>query len=541
MDNGPSNRLIRLPRPSNCLFSEEKADRAVRFINEHCRHTKGKFAGQLFNLRPWQEVDIREIFGRVNEDGTRQIRTVYKEIPKKNGKSEECAALGNLLLFADDEPSAEIYIAAADRDQASIIFNVAAAMVRADPDLLAAAGGPSGIINSSKRIVSPDWESYLRAVSAEVGGKHGFNSHGVIFDEIHAQKDRRLWEVMTFGAGDAREQPLTVGITTSGIPGESPVAEELHEYSDQILRGIIPPDPTFYPVMYAAPENAPWDEEEVWRACNPALGDFLNLEAVRTSCERAKRMPSEQNSFRRLRLNQWVKQETRFIPMEAWDACDGLVDLREMKGLPCYAGLDLSTKLDITALALVFLDGNGIFHLVPYFWIPSENIRDRPNIEADKYRQWMNQGYLTVTEGNVIDFKAVRDKLREIRKAGFRIRELAFDPMFATQLAQDLQEDGLTVIEVRQGFRQMSEATIELQSALIDGKVRHGGHPMLRWMADCMTVKQDANGAVKTVKPDRLKHRKRIDGIVAAIMGMSRAILHIDKTSVYARRDGIVI
>jgi phage terminase large subunit-like protein len=501
-------------------FSEERAERAVRFIEGYLRHSKGEFAGKPFLLRDWQKEHIRQIFGRLNDDGTRQVRQVYWEIPKKNGKSQIAAGIALTLLYTDREPAAEIYGAAADRDQASIVFNVAASMVRSNKRLSAR----SKVIDSSKRIIVPQAGSFYRALSADVAGKHGFNSHGVIFDEIHAQKDRRLWEVLTFGAGDARSQPLVFGITTAGIPGESPVAEELHDYADQIIRGVIPPDSTFYPVIYAAPPDADWTSEEVWRVCNPALGDFLNLESVRAACERAKRIPSEQNSFRRLRLNQWLKQETRFIDMAAWDACAEPIDMASAKGLTWYAGLDLSTKLDITALVLVAKDGADFFNILPFFWLPEDNMQDRSNQEASKYRQWSSKGLITLTEGNVVDFAAVRRRLNELRdETGLDIRQVAFDPWGATQLAQQLTEDGFQMIEVGQTFRHLSEATKELQSSIVHGNVRHGGHPVLRWMADCMTVKSDINGNVRPVKPDRLKSSKRIDGIVALVLAMSRA------------------
>ena len=520
-------------------FSEERATRAVQFIEEYLVHTKGQFAGQPFILRDWQKQHIREIFGRLNDDGSRQIRQVYWEIPKKCGKSEIAASIALTLLYTDREPAAEIYGAAADRDQASIVFNVAASMVRANRKLSAR----SKVIDSSKRIVVPQSGSFYRALSADVAGKHGFNSHGVIFDEIHAQRDRRLWEVLTFGAGDARTQPLVFGITTAGIPGESPVAEELHEYADQILRGIIPPDPTFYPVIYAAPPDADWTSEEVWRACNPALGDFLNLESVRAACERAKRVPSEQNSFRRLRLNQWVKQETRFIDMADWDSCAKPIDLGAARDLTWYAGLDLSTKLDVTALVLVALDGSGTFNLLPFFWLPKDNLQDRPNQESAKYRAWAEKGLITLTEGNVVDFGAVRQRLIELRdEAKLNIKQIAFDPWSATQFAQQLMADGFEMVEVAQTFRQLSEPTKELQSSLVQGNVRHGGHPVLRWMADCMTVKSDINGNVSPVKPDRLKSSKRIDGIVAAIMGMGRAMVdEKPEPSVYETRGMLFV
>jgi phage terminase large subunit-like protein len=435
-------------------------------------------------------------------------------------------------LYTDREPAAEIYGAAADREQASIVFNVAASMVRANPKL----STRSKVIDSSKRIVVPKTGSFYRALSADVAGKHGFNSHGVIFGEIHAQRDRRLWEVLTFGAGDARKQPLIFGITTAGIPGESPVAEELHEYADQILRGIIPPDPTFYPVIYAPPPEADWTDEEVWRACNPALGDFLSLESVRAACERAKRVPSEQNSFRRLRLNQWTKQEVRFIDMGDWDACSEPIDLAAAKDLTWYAGLDLSTRLDLTALVLVARDGSGTYNLLPYFWLPKENIQDRPNQESAKYRIWADQGLITLTEGNVVDYEAVRQRLNQLRSTGLQIKEIAFDPWSATQLAQQLTEDGFETVEVGQTFRHLSEATKEMQASIVHANVRHGGHPVLRWMADCMTVRTDINGNVRPVKPDRLRGSKRIDGIVAAVMGIGRAMVVDSSRSVYLDR-----
>ena len=515
-------------------FSEERADRAVNFMEGYLRHTKGQFAGQPFLLRDWQKHHIRQIFGRLNDDGSRQVRQVYWEIPKKNGKSQIAAGIALTLLYTDREAAAEIYGAAADRDQASIVFNVAASMVRANRRLAMR----SKIIDSSKRIVVPHAGSFYRALSADVPGKHGFNSHGVIFDEIHAQRDRRLWEVLTFGAGDSRTQPLIFGITTAGIPGESPVAEELHEYADQILREIIPPDPTFYPVIYAAATDADWTSEEVWRACNPALGDFLNLESVRAACERAKRVPSEQNSFRRLRLNQWVKQETRFIDMAYWDACAQTVDLGAAKDLTWYAGLDLSTKLDVTALVLVARDGAGVFNLLPFFWLPKDNLHDRANQESSKYRLWAKSGLVTLTEGNVVDFAAVRKKLNDLRDdAGLQIKQVAFDPWGATQRAQQLTADGFQMVEMGQTFRYLSEPTRELQSSIVNGNLRHGGHPVLRWMADCMTVKSDINGNVRPVKPDRLKSSKRIDGMVAAIMGMGRAIVDdLQTPSVYEGR-----
>ena len=516
-------------------FSEEKAERAVRFIETHLYHGIGHWAGQPFQLRDWQRQIIRDIFGNVDDDGNRLVRIAYVEIPKKSGKSTLAAAVALKLLYADSEHAAEVYGAAADRDQASIVFNVAASMVRRNARLLAR----SKVIDSTKRILVPRMESFYRALSAEVAGKHGFNSHGVIFDEVHAQRDRRLWEVLTFGAGDARRQPLVFAITTAGIPGESPVAEELHGYADQILRGVLPPDPTFYPVIYSAPAGADWTSEEVWRACNPALGDFLNVESVRGACERAKRLPAEQNSFRRLRLNQWLQQQTRWIDLADWDRCAGAIDLTAMKELPCYGGLDLSTTTDLTAFVLVFKDGEGNHYAFPHFWIPEETVR-RSAGEARRLAEWIRQGYIHTTPGNVIDYDFIRARINELGRE-FRIRQIAHDPWNATQLAVQLANDGFKMIQTRQGFGSLSAPTKELERLILNGNLRHGGHPVLRWMADCCSVKQDAAGNVKLVKPERNKSAKRIDGMLALVMAIDRCSRNEARPSIYASRETAII
>ena len=515
--------LVRPERPPHIRFSERHADRAVKFFELHCRHTKGKFHGKPFLLRDWQREIIREVFGRVDENGNRIVKTVYIEIPKKNGKSELAAGVALKLLFADNEAGAEVYGAAADRDQASIVFDVAAQMVRMDPALLKATGG-HGIIDSRKRIVFPRNQSFYRVLSSDVAGKHGFNTHGCIFDEVHAQADGRLWEVLTFGAGAIRSQPLTFAITTAGIPGESPVAEMLHEEASQILSGVAPCPDSFYPVIYSAPTDADWQSEDVWHSCNPALGDFLKIESVREEFERAKRRPSEQNSFRRLRLNQWVQQETRWFPLEDWDRCSGALDVAELKRLPCYAGIDLSATRDITALVLVWVDGSANFYWLPYFWVPRDTLTNRSVVEAEKYRRWSEKGFINLTDGGAIDPRAIQIKLAELRKE-LSIRQVCMDKTFGLQLMQDLQADGFTVIDFPQGFAHYNEPCRALEDALSEGRVRHGGNPVLRWMADSVSIREDKMGRIMPVKPKRAMSTKRIDGIVAGIMAMSRAIL----------------
>ncbi len=530
-------RKIRIDRPANCRFDEPQANRAIDFFQQHLVHTKGRrWANKPFIPADWQAIDLREIFGRVDDEGNRIVRIVYKEIPKKNGKSEEAAGVALKLLFADDEPGAEVYGAAADREQASIVFNVAVEMVERSRELSSIAK----CIPSTKRIINPGWGVY-RAISAEVAGKHGFNSHGVIFDEVHAQETMRLWEVLTFGAGAARTQPLVYAITTAGVPGESPVAEMLHELADQVLRGIIPCPPSFYPICYAAPEDANWQDEEVWYGCNPALGDFLSIESVREEYDRARRHASEQNSFRRLRLNQWVRQITRWIDMGEWDSggiCTSPAayrewvanEIRELRNFAWYGGLDLSSKLDVTAFLLVCLDGNGLLHVLPNFWVPKENLRDRPNMEGEKYRVWVEQGFLNACEGAAVNYESMRQRIIELGRE-VRIQQIVFDPKFSVDIAQRLGPagDGFELLEMTQGFNGYTPPCIELETALSESRVRHGGHPMLRWMADCVEIQERGDGAKRPVKPERKKSGKRIDGIVALLMAMSRAMLLTDQ------------
>jgi phage terminase large subunit-like protein len=530
-------RRVRLERPANCNFSERAATRAVQFFQQELRHTKGQFAGKPFLPTPDQELDLREIFGRVDSKGNRIIRQVFKMVPKKNGKSEEAAGVALKLLFADNEPSAEILGAASDLTQSMIVFSVAASMVRHNPTLIAR----SKIFDSTKSIVVPGTESYYRAMTSKVAGKHGFNSSGVIFDELHAQANMDLWDVLTFGAGAARSQPLTYAITTAGVRGESPVAEMLYDEADQILRGLTPCPDHLYVVLYGADDDDDWTSEEVWRSCNPFIDlGLMPIEVVRQECQDAQRRPQLQNTFRRLRLNQWVAQDVRAIDMSDWDQCSKIVDLKEAKFLTWCAGMDLSMRVDMTALVLVARTGTGTLLVIPWFWAPRQNIEDKPNIASAKYIAWAKQGLLTLTDGNSVDYTAVRSKLKELRASGLKIREVGFDPWNSTHLAEELTSDGFKMVEVRQGYPTLSEPTKELLAAILDHNVNHGGHPILRWCADCLAIRQDENANIRPVKPDRRKTTKRIDGIVATIIAMSRLPIK-PRESIYATRGLLTI
>ena len=497
------------------MFDEGKARRTVDFIN--ClKHTKGKWRGQPFELLPWQETVIRDVFGTVKENGYRQYNTAYVEIPKKNGKSELAAGVALYMTCGDNEWGAEVYGCASDRQQASIVFDVAVDMVEQCPALKKRIKP----VMSVKRLVYKPTNSFYQVLSAEAYTKHGLNVHAVIFDELHSQPNRELFDVMTKGSGDARTQPLFFLITTAGTDRHS-VCFEQHQKAEDILQGRKT-DPTFYPVIYGASDDEDWSSEDVWRKANPSLGHTIDIEKVRNAYLSAKDNPAEENIFRQLRLNQWVKQSTRWMQMEKWDACGFPVDEREVLGRECYGGLDLSSSIDITAFVLVFPPRNDTekYILLPYFWIPEENMRLRVRRDHVPYDVWEKQGFLHTTEGNVIHYGFIENFIDDLGKK-FHIKEIAFDRWGAVQMVQNLEGLGFTVVPFGQGFKDMSPPTKRLMELVLEKNIAHGGHPVLRWMMDNIFVRTDPAG---NIKPDKEKSTEKIDGAVATIMGLDRAI-----------------
>ena len=494
------------------MYSKEKADAAIKFISA-LKFTKGEWAGRPFILQPWQKKFIRKLFGYVNKDGTRRYRTAYLEIPRKNGKSELAAAIALYLLFADGEPGAEIYSAAADREQASLVFNAAATMVRNSKSL----SKISRIIDSQKRIVFYKKNSFYRAISSEAYSKHGFNAHAVVYDELHVAPNRDLWDTLQTSMG-ARRQPLMLAITTAGYDRNS-ICWEVHEYARQVRDGVIK-DPSFLPVIYSADPEDDWTDEKVWAKANPNLGVTIKLDFLRQECQRAKEIPAYQNTFRRLYLNQWTQQDTRWIDMEAWRECGGKVDYEELANLRCWAGVDLSTTTDISSCALVFEpDSDGVVHVLSYNWVPRENIAARVRRDRVPYDLWAQQGHITATEGNVIDYDYIRIAITDEIKRRFPLLQVVgYDPWNATKWAIDLESEGVPVMEVRQGFKTMSPACKELERLIIGRKLRHNNNPVLTWAMDNLVVAQDPAG---NIKPAKDKSTERIDPAVAVIIAIS--------------------
>ena len=510
-------------------FDERKAQRVVRFI-EALRHTKGEFHGQPFHLLPWQEKIIRDVFGTVRDDNPtmRQYTTAYIEIPKKNGKSELGAAIALNMLINDDEWKAEVYSCASDRQQAAIVFDVAVDMVRQSPALMKRVK----IIPSTRRMIYQPTGSIYQVLSSEVATKHGLNVSACIFDELHTQPTRALYDVMTQGSGDARRQPLWFFLTTAGTDRNS-ICWEVHQKALDILEGRKI-DPRFYPVLFGLPDDADWTNEENWYRANPSLDHTITIDKVRDAFRKAQETPADENQFRQLRLNQWVKQSVRWMPMDKWDECGGVGDPYALEGRACYAGLDLSSTSDLTALVLVFppTSEDEPYIALPFFWLPEETLSLRVRRDHVPYDQWAKRGFIQTTEGNVVHYGFIERFICELGER-YDIREIAHDRWNATMMVQTLEDDGFTMVPFGQGFKDMSPPTKELMRIVLEHKLCHGGHPVLRWNMDNAYVRTDPAGNLKL---DKEKSTEKIDGVVALVMALDRAQRNLNGGSVYDER-----
>jgi phage terminase large subunit-like protein len=530
------------------MFDEKKAELAIRFFERRLTHTKGKFARKPFTLPPWQRKIVGEVFGTVDHKGKRLYTKVYIEVPKKNGKTELAAGFADYLLLVDQEPGAEIYSVASTRDQASLCFRTAAQMVRQNDQLMEMVD----IHRSSKTLnLKDDPECFYKAISADADTGDGINPHAAVYDELHRQKTRDLWDVIEFGM-DTREQPLLIAITTAGVFGESPICQELHDYARNVINGTFK-DPHFYAVIYSLDPEEDWTFEGQpekrkngkliapatgWYKANPALGDFLPVARIREACERAKKIPSSQSSFRRFRLNQWVNQESIWIPNHEWKACGEPFDAASLVGEECYAGLDLSTNLDVTAFVKVFGKDDNVLVLAD-FWLPEEDLVERCRRDMVPYDVWAKQGLVHLTPGSVIDYDYIESVIKEQSEI-YQISELAYDRWNASAIVTHLMDHGLTMVPIAQSFPALSTPTKELERRIMNRTIRHNNNPVLAWMMDCCSLKQDTKDNVMPVKPDRRKSSKRIDGVLALIMALDRLTRHQPAT-IYESQDLKVI
>lgn len=507
-------------------FDKEAADRAVAFFSRYLKHQKGRdFAGKPFKLLPWQADDIiRPAFGWKRKDGTRLFRQIYVEMPKKQGKSELAAGVALLLTHADNEPGAEVYSCAGDKDQARIVFGVASDMNSASSHL----SRRSQTFKNS--IYIPKTLSTYKALSAEAYSKHGYNCHGVVFDEVHSQPDKMLWNTMINGTA-ARRQPMTFAITNAGEDPDT-LCGELHEKTLRVNKGIVEDD-SFLGVIYSADKEDDWEDERTWMKANPSYGITVPPSYFRDKVAHIKTTPSDLSDFLRFHLGQWVHTTERWLPLSDWDASNGPVDEAELRGRPCFTGIDLSENNDLTAVVHVFPWDDGTFKWLPRFWIPEDVALKREKEHRVPYTSWRRQGLMNFTQGNIVDYNAVAYQLEEDRKV-FDIQQVAYDPYKAIQFVTQLQDSGFKMVEFRQGYKTMTAPTKELIRLVLQKKVHHAAHPVLRWNADNMVlVKYEG----EQVKPSKLKSRQKIDGMVAGLMGTDLALRAPgEQLSVYATR-----
>ena len=498
-------------------FDPHEARLVVEFFRKHLQHVKGDFAGDALDLQPWawNELVIPLFAWKRTADALRRYRRAYVEIPRKNGKSTIAAGLALYLLFMDDEAGAEVYVAAADRDQAKIVYDVAKEMTTADPHLRTMS---RPMVRS---IFVPETASVCRVLSSDAKTKHGFNAHGVIVDELHAQANRDLWDVLTTSVG-ARAQPLIVAITTAGFDKNS-ICYEQHDYAEKVLDGRII-DEEFLPIIYnagIASDDPDWISDVVLERANPAIGVTISREYLEAERKRAIEVPAYENTFKRLHLNIWTEQSDRWLQLHSWDATSGFdVDPAKLEGRQCYAGLDLSSNIDITALSLVFpsQDHDDVLTL---FWIPEEGLRKRVQRDGVPYDVWTREGWISTTSGSVIDYSFIESELLDLREK-YDIAEIAIDPWNATQLAVRLKEThGFNVIAHRQGFASMSAPSKELEARVLSGRLHHGNNPVLRWMIGNAALDIDAAG---NIKPAKNRSTEKIDGVVALVMALSGVI-----------------
>lgn len=506
------------------VWNEDEAQRNVEFC-KLLKHWKGEWGGQPFVPEPWQEhLKIAPLFGwhRETEDGIRRRFTVgYDEEPRKNGKTFTCAAVALQGVMADGEPGAECYAAASTRDQAGILFKDCQNTAQQTPELM------EHLEFFRHSIACHATSGVLKPVSAEANTLHGHNIHRAVIDELHAQPNRDLWDVIQTGTA-ARRNPLVFAITTAGHDRAS-ICWEQHEYARSVLEGHHQDDTFFAFIACAELEDDPFDPATWWKA-NPNLDVSIKSDYLAREANKAKTSPSYENTFRRLHLSQWTEQSVRWLPMHVWDECRGPLKFdepgfeAELYGRDCYAGLDLASTRDVNSLVLVFPMGDGRFRMLPFFWVPSEAHDDRAESDRRQVKWWAEQGLIRQTDGNVADLDGqIPDDVMEICSR-FNVLQLAFDPWNATGFVQGLERRGFDherLVEFRQTVGSFAEPTKEMERLVSARKIEHGGNPVLRWMASNVAVKVDPAG---NIRPDKAKSSDKIDGIVAGIMALSGAV-----------------
>lgn len=503
-------------------FDADAAQHVLDFYG-FLRHSKGRWGGKPFVLEPWQQFGLWCQFGWKRHDGLRRFRTGYKSVARKNGKSTMLSGSSLYLFLADSEPGAEVYAAATTLKQATIVFEEAKKMVLASPEIKKRVE----VLKNNMHVAST--ASKFEPLCSAPDTNDGWNVHAASIDELHAHKTRDIWDVIETATG-ARDQPMIDAITTAGF-NQDGICYELRQYGITLLNDFDKADgvhdDTFFFLDYTLDPEDDWRDAANWPKANPNLDVSVYRDDLERKSRKAQQIPTAQNNYRTKHLNEWRQQDILWLDMDRWDACAGKPDLAALRRQPCYAGLDLSKTRDTTAFVLVFQRENG-YDALPFFFMPEEGVAEAEKRDRMPYRLWAQQGLLELTSGRTVNYRRVRERIRELSK-DYSIREIAYDPWQCDDTRVELEMDGFAMIECRQGYRTMTAPCKELETLLVDGRLRHGGHPILRWMASNVSVRDDGNGNIRPVKPND-RDSKKIDGIVALVMAISRAMVNPDSS-----------
>lgn len=507
------------------MFSPKAAEHAIHFF-KFCRHSKGEWAGREIQLAPWQQFWQAVIFGWFTDAGTRRYRTWYESVGRKNGKSTKLAGIGLYLFLADKEPGAEVYTAATKLEQAKITHSEAEMMVQQSPGLRQLVS-----IRNNKLFIRGTQNKYV-PLGADANTQDGLNVHGAIVDELHAHPTRALWDVLDTARG-SRLNSLLYAITTAGFNQEGSICIEQQNYLIDILEGNIVDD-SFGGVIYTLDPGDDWLDKSNWIKANPNLGISVYLDDLKNAAKKAAGVPAALVNFLTKRLNIWTQQADSWLSLDDWDTGKAPIDETKLYGKRCYGGLDISSTTDLTAWVLVFppQDGDKNWYVLARFFVPEDNIERREDKDRVPYSTWVRQGWITATPGNIVDQECIRQKILS-DAAVFDIKEVAYDEWNAAKLATELMADHMTMVKIPQNFQMLTAPTKHLEGVVLSGIHQHGGNPVLRWCAGNVVLLRDTND---NYRPNKRKSRERIDGIVAEIMGLNRALALPEEENPYSGR-----
>ena len=504
-------------------FSPSHAWHVISFIEKYFRHIKGPLAGHPMLLDPWQKFWTAVLYGWRKGDGTRRFTRAYEEVSRKNGKSTWKGPQGAYLFMMDGEPGAEVYAVASTREQAMTVFKPAYENIKRWAKKSAGVARSFRIYEGMNQERIESGASVFKPIASNADAQDGFNPSAVLFDELHAQKSRDQWDVLESGFG-ARSQPLLSAITTAGFILDG-VCTEIRSYLVSVLEGKRQDDSFFGYIYTLDADDSPFDEA-VWIKANPGLGSSKTLDYMRTMARKAKALPSSLANFKTKDLNIWCNDAEGWLDMEVWDKNGKPFDVAKLLGRQCFGGLDLASTRDLTSFSLVFppLEEGGDWHVLVWTWCPRAKLDDQAD-DAAPYTRWHSQGWLTVTEGNVTDYGPVKEAILQSMQ-DYDVQEIGFDRWNAQQLSNELTDAEVPLVEVPQNTGGMHPGSKKLEELIYSKRFRHGGNPVLKWAASNVALLYDSNDNFRPDKK-RSKPKGRIDPIVASVMALSRAVMHV--------------